>query len=569
MKSQNNASLIKCHKCGKLVNKYSLNSHFISEHKITYLEYLNSIKNEYLQCSTCRNILPISEFDFNIKTNKYNLNCKSCKAALNDKMLKTRNKTSIICPYCNNEFYYTKSAMIKHYRECHNITPEEHYRNVYGQDKGYCLVCGKPTRFISFNEGFKKYCSNICSEKDYNKRKQTKQTCLQKYGVENVAQSYSVKSKKINTCLQKYGVENVSQSTLYKIKNLKQKYNIQKELLMLRRNISIEESYNEYINNFNEHKYYCNIHNIHFTSNEVYWQYVHCPECKKEYINNRTSIGEKSLLSFLSLYTTCNTNNRTILNNKEIDIVLPEYKIGIEYDGVFWHSSYKIKDSNYHLNKTKKANESGYKLFHIFDIEWENSQDIVKSILLSKLGIFNRRIFARKCVVRELNNDEYRLFTEQNHLQGYNPAKYKLGLYYKNELVEICSFGKSRYKSDEYELIRHCSLLNTQVIGGLSKLVVNAIRMYKFNRLITYCDKRFSIGEGYINSGWTYIHDTHPNYFYIVNGKLESRLNYQKHKLKKYPEYDESLTETEIMDKMGYYRIYDCGSIKFEYKQIH
>jgi hypothetical protein len=66
----------------------------------------------------------------------------------------------------------------------------------------------------------------------------------------------------------------------------------------------------------------------------------------------------------------------------------------------------------------------------------------------------------------------------------------------------------------------------------------------------------------YKKLGFNYDSITKPNYFYVINGKRENRINYQKHKLVN-KGYDESLTENQIMNNLGHYRIYNCGNEKY------
>ena len=254
-------------------------------------------------------------------------------------------------------------------------------------------------------------------------------------------------------------------------------------------------------------------------------------------------------------------SDRTQIAPLELDIYLPDYNLAIEFDGLYWHSENLGTPKNYHLNKTNLCNEKGIQLIHVFENEWDNKKNIVKSIILAKLGKFERRIMARKCLIKELSDSEYREFVEANHIQGYVPAKYRVGLFYNDELVQICSFGKSRFKKDEIELIRHCSKLNTQVIGGFSKL----LSYYNFDNLITYVDLRYGNGNGYKN--WELIEQTKPNYWYWIRGSeiLESRMRYQKHKLKDALEnFDSNLSEWENMINNGYFRIWDCGNLKLK-----
>ena len=77
---------------------------------------------------------------------------------------------------------------------------------------GKCKVCGKNTKYVDFIKGYRIYCSSKCCNSDLEKKLQTKQSCLEKYGVENISQSQEIRNKVKQTCLEKYGVEHPFQS---------------------------------------------------------------------------------------------------------------------------------------------------------------------------------------------------------------------------------------------------------------------------------------------------------------------------------------------------------------------
>jgi len=70
-----------------------------------------------------------------------------------------------------------------------NLTEEEIYKNFYNVENK-CLKCGKPTKLINFKKGFQDFCSLKCSNQYYSKqvKEKYKQTCIEKYGVENHTQ---------------------------------------------------------------------------------------------------------------------------------------------------------------------------------------------------------------------------------------------------------------------------------------------------------------------------------------------------------------------------------------------
>jgi hypothetical protein len=256
--------------------------------------------------------------------------------------------------------------------------------------------------------------------------------------------------------------------------------------------------------------------------------------------------------------------DRGLLKNKEIDILIPELKIAIEYNGLYWHSE-EYLDIEYHLTKTELCESLGYKLIHVFEDEWLFKQEIVKSRLNNVLGISNK-IPARKCIIKSVDNKTKKEFLEKNHIQGSSKSKVDIGLFFDDELVSIMTFGKRPVLSKhEWELIRFCNKLNVSVVGGASKLFKHFIKNYKPNEIVSYADRRWSDGNLYKKLNFSHIHNTKPNYFYVINKKRENRFKYQKHKLIK-DGYDENMSEHEIMLSRGIYRVYDSGNMKFIYK---
>ena len=148
-------------------------------------------------------------------------------------------------------------------------------------------------------------------------------------------------------------------------------------------------------------------------------------------------------------------NDRKILNGKEIDIYIPYLKLGIEFNGLYWHSDI-YKDKKYHLNKKKECFNKDVNLIHIWEDNWIYNPDIVKSRINNLLNINMERIMARKCSIKNVSSSESKLFLDKNHLQGNIYSSYNIGLYSDSELVSIMTFGKLRrglgyIKSDGWE----------------------------------------------------------------------------------------------------------------------
>jgi hypothetical protein len=293
-----------------------------------------------------------------------------------------------------------------------------------------------------------------------------------------------------------------------------------------------------------------------------------CPKC-----TIGTSKAEEEISSWLKSIGIKNIKNNYKFNYEgrrfEIDVYLPDFNLGIEHDGLYWHSD-QLKSKGYHKEKTEFFKKNfNIDIIHIFQNEWILKSKIVKSIILSKLNKSENILYARKCIIKEIDNKLYKSFLMNNHIQGYIQAKYKYGLFFNDDLVQVMSFGKSRYNKDyDFENIRSCTKINTQIIGGLSKLLKYFIKNENPKSIISYVDLRYFNGNGYIKNNFKIIGQSEPNYFYFHKTSmiLESRLRYQKHKLEKILDnFDVGLSEYENMINNDYLRIFDCGNLKLLY----
>lgn len=296
-----------------------------------------------------------------------------------------------------------------------------------------------------------------------------------------------------------------------------------------------------------------------------------CPTC---YVTR--SSHEISICNYLdSLNIVYEISNRTILKGKELDIYLPDYQVAIEFDGLYWHSDIHQSDNKYHLQKTEECEKQGIQLIHIFEDELIHKRDIVFSRLKFILNHIENRIYARKCKIREVDAADAWKFLGDNHIQGSLGSKVKLGLYLNDELVSLMTFGSlrkalGRISNDgEYELLRFCNKLNTTVVGGASRLFKHFIDNYNPSLIISYADRRWSIGNLYEKLNFQLHHISGPNYWYIKYGSTQRvhRWTYRKSELPKLLDhFDETKTEYENMKSHGFDCIYDCGNLVYEWK---
>ena len=230
--------------------------------------------------------------------------------------------------------------------------------------------------------------------------------------------------------------------------------------------------------------------------------------------------------------------------------------------------------SNYELNRRNKSREHNRLSIHIFEDEWLYKCDIVKSRIRNLLKITQRKIYGRNCVIKEVSNSDAMSFLNLNHIQGGIYCKYNFGLYYNDELVSLMTFGSlrkslgSNIEDKSYELLRFCNKINTNVVGGASKLFKYFLEKINPNKVISYCDLRWSDGNLYETLGFLFSHKSKPNYFYVDENKRirENRFKYRKDKLIT-DGFDKEKSEHEIMLDRGIYRIYDCGCNVYLYQK--
>ena len=295
------------------------------------------------------------------------------------------------------------------------------------------------------------------------------------------------------------------------------------------------------------------------------------------YYNKGTSISEKEIIDYIkSIYDDeVIEKDRKILDGKELDIYIPDKNFAIEFDGLIYHSYGKTfpnniesLDKNYHLNKTIQCEEKDIHLFHIFENEWLNpiKQDIWKSKIAIKLHSDNiKKLNGRDGIVKEIDNTITINFLEQNHLQGYTSSFIKLGFFIKDELLGVMTFGKSRFKKDEYELIRFSTKKYTIVRGLFSKFIKYFKKNYNINNLISYGNRRWTYKDKVYNSLMKLESISKPNYFYVKGIEIYNRIKFQKHKLKDLLEdFNEDKTELENVLDNNYRIIYDCGNYKYK-----
>ena len=257
-------------------------------------------------------------------------------------------------------------------------------------------------------------------------------------------------------------------------------------------------------------------------------------------------------------------NDRTIIAPLELDIIVPEYKLAIEYHGLYWHSfdhTESTVERNKHVVKANRSLDAGYRLIQIYESEFIQRRSIIESVLRHAVGV-SKKIMARRCTVTIMESEDRRDFFNTNHIQGDRCASIAMGLVNNGRIVAAISF--IHHRQYDYEIARFANLCGCVVVGGLAKLFSAFTRNYSPKTILTYSDRRFFNGAGYQKLGFRLLGTTGPGYCYIKGSKIFSRQSFQKHKLaQRLASFDPRLTEAENMFANKYRRIWDAGHYRF------
>lgn len=291
-----------------------------------------------------------------------------------------------------------------------------------------------------------------------------------------------------------------------------------------------------------------------------------CPSCAAT-----GSKGQKELTAYLQSLGLVVIENYCYSGRKQVDCYLPELKIAVEYDGLFWHSTANKVD-NYQKVKRAELEGLGIKLIRIFEDEWKFRNVQVKSLLASRAGrLTATKIAARKCLVVDVSNTEATAFYESNHVQGWRTSAKHKGLTYNGELVAVMSFttrlsnrGVKSY-GEVQELARFAT--SCQVVGGAGKLFKALVAYTGASTVVSYSDNRLFSGGLYPKLGFTMVKAVPPSYTYIAPGG-KHRLHKSQFRRSKLPaifgsNFNPSLSERENCERNGHYQVYDCGLQKW------
>lgn len=266
-------------------------------------------------------------------------------------------------------------------------------------------------------------------------------------------------------------------------------------------------------------------------------------------------------------------NDRTVLPPQELDIYIPGKGIAVECNGCYWHS-WPRKERKYHMNKWIACDMRGVQLISVWEDQIRNTPEIVRDVILSKLGIYDKRVGARVLDICEIGSKECCEFLDKNHLQGRCRAKVHLALRDGDGMIHsVMTFSRrskvsgGKNDSDTWELTRYCNRRGEQVIGGAGKLLKYFIKTYHPDKVVSFSSNDISNGGLYRSLGFERGDDEPTGAYWYVScedGRRYHRSTFMKGNLARMGYDIEGKTEDEIMMALPFMKIYDSGHLRWE-----
>lgn len=283
---------------------------------------------------------------------------------------------------------------------------------------------------------------------------------------------------------------------------------------------------------------------------EAYYLLVgngHCPKC-----TTNISRQEKEIYKWLvELGVDVEQCAHDVPNVSEVDLLIRDKSVGIEFNGHWWHSvqcmtrpdpktgkprmSY-AEAKKYHYLKSFWCEKAGVRLIHIWDYEWadERKRKVLKNIILGALGMLPERYFARKTTVHHYERGcarwhELCQFFAENNIQGDRGGSHVFTLENDDGRVLMAykfgrpSGGRAK-KLYEYEMVRGASAPGVQVVGGASKLWKHFVDEMRPNSVVYYIDYNYFDGKSVEKLGGKFL-TSQPGVknYWIESGEVKNR----------------------------------------------
>ena len=289
------------------------------------------------------------------------------------------------------------------------------------------------------------------------------------------------------------------------------------------------------------------------------------------------------------------SDDHTVLpSGKELDIVVPDHHLAIEFNDIFSHSEQAVferrakpRPHGYHAVKTREAREQGYQLVHVWEDDWLHRRELVLRALAHRLHAVDRlldvlpdinplacqRLYARNLTVKLVHGGVARRFWQDNHLQGPVHCTVNIGLYDQNNVLRaLLGIGRKNHGSrvslpdGTWDIQRYATL--GVIVGGFTKLLAHAETLVSVDTWTSWSDNDISDGGMYQAAGFVVDKRQAPSYSYVgrkTRWERVHRSTYTKQRFTNDPDltYQSGQTEHEAALANKLYRIYDAGKTRW------
>ena len=323
---------------------------------------------------------------------EFDLNILFKECSNNNQICYHLKKNEPLVNYLKQETGLDKKPMVLlfHYKE--NI--KEVPKCICGRERKYHCYGYRPTC------GGKK-CENIVREES------KKKFCLENYGVEFVTQLDTMKEKSKQTCIEKFGFDNCTKSKdiiqKRKERNLL-KYGVEDPIALSKvrgkTSTDAQRGFDKIQRGLKEGYILIEVSGLYY---KIACPKGHISEISKYTLSNRKidkieicnqcneyigSLGEQEVFEYIqSIYDKpISRSNRKLISPFEIDMVLEDIKLCIEFNGDYWHSTKVNDDRFYHLNKLNMCLSKGYNLIQIRENDWNINKEKIKKKLFNLIN---------------------------------------------------------------------------------------------------------------------------------------------------------------------------------------